>query len=268
MLHAYHSEVSEARKSRFIGTSRKEMVGVEIEFTPTASEAAYNKLGRKSRKLAGFRLAAYLEDALSRAGINPEWFVFEQDASLKSPAHLQGVELISRPVAAKSLSRLPWGEFFDILQEEGIVRLGEASCGMHVHVDPFSGELEGYSRALWHRLAVIHDPEFAALFGRRPSRFCETFPEIGGSKERYSATLLQVRCGLVPKAVFAETEYSPLDLTGKTPEFRMFPSPKSGEEFLASLGKATKLGYPDGYTESAIQDPDMPDSRALFDVLD
>jgi hypothetical protein len=254
MLHPYHGTPA-AKKTRPVGKNRRSIVGMELEFVEET---------QSSCRVGEHRLAAYLEDTLHRAGINPSWFVFERDGSLLS-ADTLGVEMISRPMSAKTMARLNWAEFFRLLREERRVDLGHPKAGMHFHVDDLKRRVGlSYASALWHRLATMDWDDFHVFFGREPNRYCQVPPvrlvpdgeyvgedEYGEdifeeTEETYDIRGLERAISSRTRGFMNETRYSPLNLLGdRTSEFRMFPSPASSRELLGALEMVVALGYPE-----------------------
>jgi hypothetical protein len=250
MLRGYHKTPAGAKNSP-VGKANIGKVGLELEFMPYRHASRAERWPLGEGQVAENRLASYLEDALFRAGMNPSWFVFERDGSL-SDGNVFGVEMISRPGGYAFWLNQPWDEFFRLLETEKVVELGHEYAGMHLHVDAFRPSEAEYSAALWHRTATMDWRDFEFFFGRIHNEFCgyDIPMEFGVDDDEDWCEI----CGPAGLAdtirgnsdtIIREYRYAPINLTGKrTAEYRMFPSPSSGEQVRKAIRFARETRYP------------------------
>lgn len=232
------------------------------------------------------RFAAYLESSLEACGIRSSLFTFEDDSSLQdytTPNSRWGVEMISRILSLRVAKKLSWGVFFEKLQEDGVVNLGHKSCGLHIHGNPpfrngdtreVVKEKDIYLSKLWAGLLRLSPEERETFFGRKPNSYCADWEDV--DKTHYENEVVgededgddiweeievtdYLRCDVVfEEQLFRgegmdyreECRYVPLNLSGKTGEFRMFASPKNGNQLLGALEVVEKLWYPKDFSFS------------------
>lgn len=270
MIHDYHC----GKDKMLVAGKGNEHVGIELEFFPTVEWG--KALGHKGRnaltaqQLVRTRLAAYLESSLDACGIRSSLFTFESDSSLRDPAlrySSWGAEMVSRVLSLRVAKKLPWKAFFEKLQEDGIVQLGHESCGLHIHGNPFYGRGESkhdmeikkaYSCKLWAALLCLTNAERLFLFGRERNKYCEDWINTSTTEtidddygEEVDQTIeLDAEVGDIgdyigwPGSMFRyECRYVPLNLSGRTGEFRMFASPENGNQLLGAIEVVEKLWY-------------------------